>query len=415
MNFKNILAVLLFFACAFPYISLIDTPFDTQPYALMLSTLIVILFFFAEKQVRVSRYIVLYGFFALYATLIFMFSHPSLDGIRSLVGYVSVFVIAFGSYLTFKYVKSRTLNIVIISWFLFGLIQLVISKDFGSSILPRLSTSESRGITSLAVEPSFYSIMCLFFFLYNDYFKSAGKLSNKKYWFNNSLLIIQIFISQAAIGVMILVFYLVLRAVSKGEFFKAFASILGVFTTLTFFIWIVLSNHSLLTTRAGSLIYMTVHDPMYIINNDGSVTDRLAHILISFISIFHNFGLGFGFGTWTENAFEEIGKNYSFIVELSSVNLTLGGRVMSGWGTVLYELGIIGLLFIIIYFFIIMRGYKKTKGKMKQFILYSGVTIAFIMMNAVPISLPIFCYSIGFLAYIGNNYYQEEKQLETSQ
>lgn len=409
MDLKKPLAILLFIFCSFPYISLINTPFDTQPYALLLAVPIIFLTVTLQSKVPYSKSIILFGIFPVYATLIFILGDLSLEGLRSLFGYFSVFLIAFAGFLTFKYIKSSHLTFVIIVWFIFGLIQLVIGKSFGSFILPRLSTSEGRGITSLAVEPSFYAVMCVFFLLFNDYFKATKTISKKMYILNFILLVTQIALTQAGLGYLLFIIYIVVKAITKSNLKQFIISSFATLMALTAFIIMTLNVPSLLMTRAGSLAYLLVTNPIQILKSDGSITDRLSHILVSFLSVFENYGLGFGYGTWKENSFAVIGQQYEFIRELAAVNFSLGGRVMSGLGSAIYELGIVGALFILLYLSIVIKGYINTQGETRSFILFSGITVFFIMINAVPLSFPMFGYFIAVLVYASKSYIRNKQ------
>jgi len=395
-----LLAMFLFLICCFPYITFIDTSFDTQPYAIGYS--LVLIFFLAvlSRDFGIPKllfpYLFIFGYSLIYVLLAQSFSM----GLRSIVGYASVLSIALASYTTFKFVKGRQFIFIVVVWFLFGIVQQVVSKDFGSFMLSRLSTSESRGITSLAAEPSYYAITCLFFFVLNDVFYTRKQYSKKTYIILFILLTIQMIFSRAGVGMMLFLVYLLAKLVAQQNtvrMVKQFVAI-AILVVLIFVLFNTVDN--LHTSRLGVLIDYAINNPKYLLYSDGSIADRLVHIILSHLSLFYSNGLGLGLGNWDQYSWVLANWSGGFPLELANVNMTAHGRIMSGWGTVIFELGIVGVFFFLSFAYIMYRGFKSSDKVGKGLYISSFLTIYFIVLNGVSISHPLFGYLIGVFIYI---------------
>ncbi len=67
---------------------------------------------------------------------------------------------------------------------------------------------------------------------------------------------------------------------------------------------------------------------------------------------------------------------------------------MSGWGSALYELGLIGVVFISTIFYIFVKSILKSR-KLAPAALSSALLVAAVMLGSVPLALPVFGYIIG--------------------
>lgn len=399
LSVDSLLGIMLFVACCFPYISLIDTPFDTQPYAIILATLIIVLFYLYKKDLGIPKMLLPFMLILAYSITLFLLAESISMGLRSIVGYASVPLIAWASFATFKYIKGKYFILVVVTWLLFGIVQLLIAKDFGSFILPRLSTSDTRGITSLATEPSFYAITCLFFFVLNDLFYSRKEYSKKTYLFVFALLCIQMLLSRAGVGIALFFVYLIAKMVSQGDIKRILKQTVVLISLSVVFFLLFTNIETLKFSRLGSLLTTALENPTTLLYTDGSISDRLVHIILSHLSLFYSYGLGLGLGNWSEYSWSIAHWIGGFPLELAKVNITEKGRIMSGWGTTIFELGFIGIFFLGAFVYIMYRGYRSGNKTLKRLYLSSFIIIYFIMLNAVPISYPLFGFLIGAFIY----------------
>lgn len=393
-NTKGILENILFLLCLFPYLSPVATPFDTQPYGLLFGFLILIIKFVQNKGLKIPKKLIPYFLIFFFAFVIMLMRSNIIDGIRSLVGYASVAILSLAGYYSFKFVKGKCLLFAVNVWFVFALIQTLINKSFGSFMISRMSTSADRGVTSLAVEPSSYAIMCIFFFVLNDIFFARGDYSKKTYNYIFIITIIQLLLSKAAMGFVLLAIYLVVKVFTTGNILKKLKNLTGFIVIGGIFYYLFTTVQSLREGRVGTLLTKLEGGITDLILKDGSIADRLSHILVSFSSLFHSYGLGYGLATWDEHALEIANNSGEFISEVSSVNFT-PGRIMSGWGTAVFELGIVGIVFMVMFFIIMRSGIKHTKGYMRDVYKSTLITIFFTMLMSVPLSFPLFGYLIG--------------------
>lgn len=384
---------LLFFMCFFPYLTIIDTPFDTQPYALFFATIMLLVRFLFNPTTRIPNIIGIYFLIFIYAIVHSLFLSDFSHSIRSLMGYISVPIFMLLSYSGFKNVNSKLLSWIATIWLFFGLIQTFITRDFGSQFVSRMSTSLDRGVTSLAVEPSYYAIMCVFILIFNSIFFSLGEYSKKRYYYIFFISSIQVILSKSAMGIMLYGVYLLSLFIFSENFKKKIKQIIIVFAISIPGMFII-SQMNFSNSRIGTLLIKLDSGIVNLILKDGSISDRLSHILVSFVSLFHSKGIGFGLGQWNEHALFISQNSGKIILEISEVNFTLG-RIMSGWGTVVFELGIIGVIFMLGFVYVVFKNNNKLNHKSK-FLIYSvSLTVFVLMLSSVPLTYPLFGYFFG--------------------
>ena len=397
-TFSNILLLLVLF----PYLSLVQTPFDTQPFAVIFSILIFSILLI-KKDNDLSFPFPLWALFLifLYALGIYFINSNYYYGMRSLAGYASVFFITFASYKTFKYINIKIYFLSIFVWLFFGVVQLLFNKYFGSWLVPRMSTSVGRGVTSLAVEPSYYATVCIFALILNELFYRKVKYNRKVYYIVMFALVFQIIISFSGLGFLFLTVFFFLKCISLIIFDRGikryqplFYSIIILLFIFLIFQYLPVLQHS----RAGILLRRGLDDPITLLFTDQSAADRLSHILIPFYSLLYSKGIGLGLGTWGDYATLIVTSVGGRVEEITNVRFSTGGRIMSGWGTAIYEIGIIGVLFVLVFICIMLVGLSRNK-EMKSVYFLSMATIGFIMLMAVPIAFPLFGYTLGAFLY----------------
>ena len=115
-------------------------------------------------------------------------------------------------------------------------------------------------------------------------------------------------------------------------------------------------------------LHSFIENPVSIFLNDVSIKERLLSITLSLRYFFVDFGFPHGFVL-----FKEYNHN----------------RIMSGFGALLYEMGIIGLIYIVYIF-------KTIKS---SFNVSYAFSIIIIMFSAIQLGLPIFGFLTGFALY----------------
>ncbi len=160
--FGFIILLLVFF----PYISIIDFGTDVQPLALTFGIVFFGLSLYRKRELERNF---IYPFIVMFFSIvIFLFSGDYFEGIRSSLGYMSLFFIPVVVFSIIKKSPELFIKILKISTFVYffvAIIQRVFDKFFLSNLLTRMSTSEERGVTSLTPEPTFYGTTLLFLLL----------------------------------------------------------------------------------------------------------------------------------------------------------------------------------------------------------------------------------------------------------
>jgi hypothetical protein len=387
----NTFSNILLFLVLFPYFSLINTPFDTQPFAVIFSILIFSILLI-RKDNDLSFPFPLWELFLIfiYAIGIFFINSNYYYGMRSLAGYASVFFITFASYKTFKYINIKIYIFSIYIWLFFGVVQLLFNKNFGSWLVPRMSTSVGRGVTSLTVEPSYYATVCIFALILNELFYKNAKYNRKVYYIIMCMLVFQTIISFSGLGFLFLIVFFFSKCISLIFFDRGIKRYRILFySTIILFLIILLFLYlpALQYTRAGILLRSGLRGPMTLLFTDQSLADRVSHVLLSFYSLLYSYGIGLGLGTWGDYSNLLTVSAGGRIEEIANMWLSTGGRIMSGWGSVIYEIGIFGVLFVMVFLWIMFVGSRRNK-EMKSVYFMSMLTIGFVMLMAVPIAFP---------------------------
>ena len=99
-----------------------------------------------------------------------------------------------------------------------------------------------------------------------------------------------------------------------------------------------------------------------------------------------------GFGTYSNFLTNEVSQQDTFIWT------TYSNRIMSYYGSILYELGIFGLIIPVVYSWII---YMRFKYSLKRVIIYL-VFINGILLSAIPLTFPFVGIYMAVLLYTAN-------------
>jgi hypothetical protein len=374
---------LFIFFVFFPYIQFIPFGTDVQPYALLLGIFI----FLFSKAVKVSRtdfliiYILIASFFILFLNEI------NFNSFRSLLNYFSIFFISVSAY---QVLNSNLLNIEKLIkfffkiWVVVGIIQNFVFSNFMTFLISSSRTAHGRGVTSLAPEPTFFGIVLIFFIVFFLHFE---KSKENKYYIIVS--VISIFLlaksAMAFIFLILLGFYFLLFNFR----FKYLIFIIPLFFSVSF-LFLFLRD-----TRIYKVLSLLFDNPKLLVLMDASVNDRFFHIYFSILGSINNFFLPNGFNMWEEFVSSMLVEYEEFII---IEWFSQGGRIMSGYGGMFFELGFLGFLVPFVFSFLLYRIYK---SNLKSFFLHSFF-INTIMFSAITVGFPIFCFYLGFLKHLYN-------------
>ncbi|EKO3714465.1 hypothetical protein VCSRO155_3297 [Vibrio cholerae] len=351
-----------------------------QPFALISA---VLLFFLFRSKLCISEVWLFYMLFA--AFLLLFFGGLNFIGVRSFFNYASLFFIA---YVSFRILKSGRVNFerfLLISfgiWFFIALIQKFFKSDFLTFLVSASRTTDDRGVTGLAPEPTFLGIVYLFYIIF------ALHLPELK--FRKLLIIMSIvgilFLAQSSMVLLFLIIMLgvfIITNVSPKSLFLFFLSVVFFSYFISF----------LEGSRIHRLFEMVGNDPFSLVLIDASINDRFFHVFFSIKGFFENLLIPNGYYSWLPYAREQL-VIYQDVVIVEW--FSLGGRIMSGYGGALFELGV---FFIIVPVVLTRFLFGVYKDNIKVFLFFL-IFVNMIMFSAIPVGFPIFGFYLGFLNFL---------------
>ncbi len=371
--FFNALIVFSFF----PYIKIINIPTDTQPYAFILSLVIILLF----SNFKIPAPLQYYLFLIAIVLVVGLYSGINFTFLRSFVGYLSFFTFSWASYILFKRVNlsKHIFTTIVIIWFIFGFVQLFIYPNFGASIISGFRTTSERGVISLAPEPSYYGIICLVFLIFNVL------LFKSRIIYVLSVIQIVLFAQSfmtIAYLLILIYFYFLSRVNLIKKVGYVLLPIVAYLIVSTIFSSISINSSS----RSLKLFSYFIESPFQIFKIDASANDRLANIYFSLKGTIDNFFIPNGFSNWTPYVNQEI-KTSNFFWWVSS------GRIMSTYGSVLFELGIFGLTIPIIINYLIYINRERLESLATFLFLFLNI----FFLSAIPLAYPPLGILVGYL------------------
>ena len=183
------------------------------------------------------------------------------------------------------------------------------------------------------------------------------------------------------------------------------AILLGSSTCILLFYVVTMSD---IDNRAIFLANSLISNPEVLLV-DGSINSRVSNIYFSLKGFFDNYGIPAGFSAFPIYWTSEIAGHDIFFQSASSAPI----RIMSFYGAMLFELGLIGALIPITYSIIIFEAYKDNARQLLILIFYINA----ILFTAVPMSFTLVGMYFGALIFKAENRiksYNSDEQLKYS-
>ena len=245
-------------------------------------------------------------------------------------------------------------------WFVVALIQRNWHKDFAVQLLSIMRTDSMRGVTSLSNEPSFYGYMAFFFLLFSLDFRK-NRLLYMGLSVVQMILLAQSTVSIIYLGILGMMYGI--RAITKFSF-KNMLFTLVMLVLFIFGVYFVMNHYA--SSRIGSLLVLLIHNPLNVVNLDQSVYERFTSLTDGF------------------NHFPVPGL--------------LGSRtIMSGYGGIVFDLGIFAII-PIIYIYLLLR-----RGSDRYSVWIIPITLTICMFSAIQLSSPMFAAYIGYCVLKGEH------------
>ena len=379
--------LIFFIFSMIPWVNFGSNTLDSQPWPILTSLIFLFSISIYSKIKLPPHLIKIFILVILGLLMTTFFSSDSLKLFtlsRAIVNYftIPILYVAFYNYFVRYQFPSKLFLVIIFLWIFIGFLELYIPEI--SEIFSKIRTSGTRGVTSLAPEPTFFAIFLFFSsWIYLEANNLKLNLKIKILILINFLVIL--FLAKSAT---VLIFYIVTitgfifsKVIDKGFISKYLLSIILGLSTL-FIILIIfineiiafnLPNHS----RHYNLLNFLFSFPTLkeLIGIDASVNQRVEAIFFSIYGAIDNFFLPGGLDTYIEKRNQLISPFREFFFSKPS------GDIMSWIGAITYELGIFGILILTFLFFAI---YREFKGSL---IYYASLFV--ILLSAVPVAFPL--------------------------
>ena len=377
-----------------PWINFGVNNFDIQPWSFVFA----IIFLACLKKLIIPVYsikiltLVLIGLsFALLATnsinIFFLF--------RAIVNYLSlpILYVAFYNYFIRYNFPLKLFVIFNFLWIGVGLIQLSF-PEINFSFVNQRNVDEIRGSSSLAPEPTFFAIFLFFSSWILIETKNFAMSKNIKILlFLNFLAVL--FIAKSS---MVFLFYIItITSFLVSNFFYIFidlkflkkeVSSFVIFLIIIFLVFIIFKIF-FYNTRLFFFIeqFFNSQSILEIIKTDASVNSRVESVYFSVIGSLKNYLLPGGLDTFVEMRKEILNSMENEIF----YNRVESNKIMSWIGSIIYELGIFGIIIITLFFKAIYRNFKGS--------LFYLATLIIILFSAIPVAFSLIPMLFSLVVY----------------
>lgn len=336
---------LIFFFSVFPFLGLLPT--DLEPYYFVLIFCYILLFFLLGLNFTLSRNQFLFiSLLLLSSVYAFRLDQTFVDFFRTAVFFFTPIF-----YLIFLKISNPSKHIII-NWCRAGLVIYLIfgfleAYDFNFlefllSDRPRIS----RGVRSLAPEPSMYGFFSLILF-------AIIRILNEKKFLDEVLLFLNVLLAGSA-SVFIIAFpCLLILLFQNGIGLRNILLLVVLGVALPF----------LLTTRIMQLFQVGLLDLL----TDESINERVGHIYFIFSN--PSFYILGGHDSWGNSYFNFMNNSLYFF------NGSMINNILSGIGQLIYDAGIFGVLVMIWIAFNIFKVSMINSEKFLLLIIFLGVFI----------------------------------------
>ena len=384
MWFASLCTVLI----AFPYCSVVFFPSDLQPLAL--GSVIAFLIYYTLVG-KLSEYLN-----PLLTPLIFVCLYFLILGIansnivqRSLGAYVSI-----AAFSTFAYIATRNrlisskLFLVICGvWVGIGVLQSVIDPDIATFLLRSARTTPGRGVVSLAPEPSYFGIQCLFLWVCLD---NLSMDKNIRRIAKLGLALAIVLLSKSMLALIFLVLIVTLNFITAYRAISlyltgfvvascALASSLGIMPEAVDAMVGILPEG-----RMQNLVSMAAQNPSSLFTLDASGNQRFTDIFLPLLSFWDSFPSAFGFPPDSWGDF--VATNFSDFTFLWYPK-TNSSHPMSAYGQAIFELGFVGLLIPAVAHTAFYRSTRMNSA--------NNIFLLILMFMAISLAYPLFGFLVG--------------------
>jgi hypothetical protein len=375
-------------AVFFPYVQLVPLGTDTQPYALLLAVLV----FLTVRNRAMPGEIVLLGIVFAFSLLVMLGEGIEFLALRSVSNYASLFFISFASYALLKVrggFPAPVLKFVVLVWFVVGAVQTFVYSEFLVDLVNRGERTAGvggRGVVGISPEPTHYAMFCLFLLL-------LVVLHRRRLGFGDrtmliTLLVVQVvFFAKSATGVLclaiLLFYYLAVNVLSARRLVPTLAVALLLVGALAGISRLGLA--ALEGSRMFRIVELFRESPAMLLLVDESVSDRFFQIYFSFTGTIENSFFPRGYTAWLDYLSQQYSE-FPWWVQ---------GRILSGYGSAFFELGLVAVLVPMAITLAFYRFYRHDRRTFVAMVLFLHT----ILLTAIPLAFPPLAFILGYLAY----------------
>ena len=374
-------------ACLLPFIVIVNLGSDVQPNALVFSLVAASFLIWesdAPKEIWILAIMAVVALFAASTVRI------DILALRNIATYISMFSVSFVAYIFLK--KDRSLFILCLEaafhlWVFSGVIQFFTGPFVFEMLVPLSRTSIDRGMPGLSGEPSFYGLMMLMFLVI---FRLLGVLRIR-----HAVLALGtiLFVAQSSVAVLVLALAAGVYGVMSINNLKRF-TILAVTVSIVAVVILQLPSDM----RIARLFSLFLQAPEQILLTDASVSERFVSIFVPLYAFVSSYGLPHGLETsaWFE-AFRATKREFPLLFWYS----VPGTRIMSGYGKVLFEFGLLGLIYPLLFTWAIWMNRDISTAER----LWLVAIVNLIALNAMPLTHPGFSviFAVALYRYYGSD------------
>lgn len=387
---------LFYFGIFFPFVIVTGLNLDSQPTSLLAGVLLLFIF----REFKFNKKLVPIILCGVTAFILFLISSSSLNSLRDLTIYFSLFVIPLITYRLMSRHGSPSVKVVLlvnVIYLFVASIQQLYLPQFGASLINNMPLIVGgRGVNGLAPEPTFYATFLSFLFIY-----TLINFDFNKVKFLLLLELFQIFFFTRSSTVILVLgistFLYLIWSVFKLRIRLLF---LLIFSAAIFIPLLFLSKPMWISTRPGVLFTKAVSSPSSLLK-DESINLRFMHATLPIYSIFKNNGVPGGYNTFGDFIIRTKDRSH-FYRSIDFYNIKKSPRIMSGYGMPIYHLGLIGLL-IPYCVYLVFKPFLKIDKFVFAFIFFN-----LLLFTAVSLNTSIVGFVIGTMLFKSRRNMQEK-------
>lgn len=379
-----------FFFALMPYVSPIPLGSDVQIITGLIGYLIIGFLLLKDKFLVNPRelFIFLLGFIF----IVYVNPNESTYQFRKAIGPLYAFGVYFVAKKYKDYISLRVIDLVLVIYFLGAIVQYISPSLFQSSFEflireSKYSTGTNRGVTSLAPEPSFLGIVCIYILLIQDWaYIRFNSTKDKMYYFRMFMAIFMILLSKSGAGYILLFLFIALKSTSYLKKYWILMSIV-----LISFIFLVFKIENISGNKGVSdLVSVLKSTSPKDLLRVSSLSNRVNPVIVGVAGAIEKpFGRGSGsFTSQAKKVYLEKGidKIYPFYMR-DRLLYEISSDSVSTFGKYIFEYGI----FFVIYLFLVLIGLDfRQSGPFTAFLLLSG------LLFSLPIVYPPLWLIFGF-------------------